>query len=100
MRAERISALLVEDNLADARLMREAVREAEATHINLTHVDTLEKALGRLSSERFDVVMLDLSLPDADGIDTLLRVHNHAPSVPIVVLTGLDDEALAPPDCL
>ena len=39
--------------------------------------------------------MLDLSLPDADGIDTLLRVHTHAPSVPIVVLTGLDDEALA-----
>ncbi len=95
MRAERISALLVEDNLADARLMREAVREAEATHINLTHVDTLEKALGRLSGEHFDVVMLDLSLPDADGIDTLLRMHTHAPSVPIVVLTGLDDEALA-----
>jgi two-component system, cell cycle sensor histidine kinase and response regulator CckA len=95
MRAERISALLVEDNPADARLMREAVREAEATHINLTHVDTLEKALGRLSGEHFDVVMLDLTLPDADGIDTLLRVHNHAPSVPIVVLTGLDDEALA-----
>ena len=73
MRSDRISALLVEDNPADARLLREAVREAEATHINLTHVDTLEKALVRIGEQHFDVVMLDLSLPDADGIDTLLR---------------------------
>jgi PAS domain S-box-containing protein len=95
MRPERINALLVEDNPADARLLREAVREAEATHINLTHAETLEQALARLSAEHFDVVMLDLSLPDAEGIETLLRVHTHAPAVPIVVLTGLDDEALA-----
>src|SRR5690242_15949544 len=95
MTQERINALLVEDNPADARLMREAVRETEATHISLTYVDTLEKALTRLRNERFDVIMLDLSLPDADGLDTVVRVHTHAPAVPIVVLTGLDDEALA-----
>jgi two-component system, cell cycle sensor histidine kinase and response regulator CckA len=95
MKSERISALLVEDSPADARLLREAVRDAEATHINLTHVDTLDKALHRLREEHFDVVMLDLSLPDAEGLDTLVRMHTSAPSVPIVVLTGLDDEALA-----
>ncbi|HUS05293.1 MAG TPA: PAS domain S-box protein [Bryobacteraceae bacterium] len=95
MNFERISVLLVEDNPGDARLMREAVREAEGSNIRLTHEDTLAKALARLEAERFDIIMLDLSLPDADGLETLVTAHSHSPSVPIVVLTGLDDEALA-----
>src|SRR5688500_18955858 len=95
MMLETITVLLVEDNPGDARLMREAVREAEGSHIQLVHVDTLSKALSRLDQDRFDVVMLDLSLPDAEGLTTLVRAHAHAPSVPIVVLTGLDDEGLA-----
>ena len=95
MAFDRISVLLVEDNPGDARLLREVVREAEGAHIQLTHVDTLAKALQRLDAEQFDVVMLDLSLPDADGLETLVRTHAQAPSVPIVVLTGLDDEGLA-----
>ena len=92
---DRIRVLLVEDNPGDARLLREVVRDAEGAHIHLTHVDTLGKALARLDADQFDVVMLDLSLPDADGLDTLVRTHAQAPSVPIVVLTGLDDEGLA-----
>ena len=92
---DRIRVLLVEDNPGDARLLREVVKDAEGAHIELTHVDTLAKALIRLDADQFDVVMLDLSLPDADGLDTLLRTHAQAPSVPIVVLTGLDDEGLA-----
>jgi PAS domain S-box-containing protein len=95
MPVDRIRVLLVEDNPGDARLLREVVREAEGAHIQLTHVDTLGKALLRLDVEKFDVVMLDLSLPDADGLETLVRTHAQAPSVPIVVLTGLDDEGLA-----
>lgn len=92
---DRIRVLLVEDNPGDARLLREVVREAEGAHIQLTHVDTLAGALSSLATDQFDVVMLDLSLPDADGLDTLVQAHSHAPSVPIVVLTGLDDEGLA-----
>src|SRR3954451_5403331 len=92
---DKITVLLVEDNPGDARLLREAVHEAEGQQIHLVHVDTLAKGLARLGQERFDVVMLDLSLPDADGLETLVKTHEHAPSVPIVVLTGLDDEALA-----
>jgi PAS domain S-box-containing protein len=95
MMHETITVLLVEDNPGDARLMREAVREAEGSHIHLVHVDTLGKAFAHLDQNRFDVVMLDLSLPDAEGLTTLVRAHAHAPSVPIVVLTGLDDEGLA-----
>ena len=60
MMLETITVLLVEDNMGDARLMREAVREAEGSHIQLVHVDTLAKALARLDQDRFDVVMLDL----------------------------------------
>jgi hypothetical protein len=95
MNLEGISALLVEDNPGDARLFLELVRETGAEHLKLEHVDRLDAALARLSSEHFDVVLLDLSLPDEQGLNTLLRTHTHAPKVPIVILTGLDDEALA-----
>ena len=95
MQPDRISVLLVEDNPADARLLREVVSEVEGSHISLTHVETLAAALARLDTQPFDVVMLDLSLPDADGLQTLVRTHQRAPAVPIVVLTGLDDEQLA-----
>ncbi|HLH73807.1 MAG TPA: PAS domain S-box protein, partial [Chloroflexota bacterium] len=90
-----LHALLVEDNPADARLLREVVAEGGTGRLRLSHEDRLSKALSRLEREQFDVVLLDLSLPDADGLDTLKRAHGHSPSVPIVVLTGLDDEGLA-----
>jgi len=95
MNLEGIRALLVEDNPGDARLFFELVRETGAGYLKLEHVTRLDKALDRLSSEHFDVVLLDLSLPDEQGLTTLIRAHAHAPKVPIVILTGLDDEALA-----
>jgi two-component system cell cycle sensor histidine kinase/response regulator CckA len=95
MNLEGIRALLVEDNPGDARLFFELVRETGAGYLKLEHVDRLDKALERLTSEHFDVVLLDLSLPDEQGLTTLLRTHAHAPKVPIVILTGLDDEAVA-----
>src|SRR5260370_11292055 len=95
MNLEDIRVLLVEDNPGDARLFVELVRDTGAGHLKLEHVDRLSTALERLSSDRFDVVLLDLSLPDAQGLTTLTRTHAHAPNVPIVVLTGLDDELLA-----
>src|SRR4051794_32036080 len=95
MQLQEIHVLLVEDNPADARLLREAIREAEGNHIHVTHVESLAKAISKLEQTTFDVVMLDLSLPDAEGLNTLVTTHTRAPSVPIVVLTGLDDEELA-----
>ncbi len=95
MNLEDIRVLLVEDNPGDVRLFLELLRETGAGHVKLEHVDRLSTALERLSNQTFDVLLLDLSLPDACGLDTLVRAHAHAPSVPIVVLTGLDDQALA-----
>jgi len=95
MNLDGIRVLLVEDNPGDARLFAELVRETGAGQWKLVHVDRLSTALDRLSREPFDVMLLDLSLPDADGLATLIRAHTESPKTPIVVLTGHDDEALA-----
>jgi hypothetical protein len=95
MNLDGIRVLLVEDNPGDARLFTELLRDTGAGQWKLVHVDRLSAALIQLSREPFDVVLLDLSLPDADGLDTLIRAHAEAPKIPIVVLTGHDDEALA-----
>jgi PAS domain S-box-containing protein len=90
-----IRVLLVEDNSGDARLLREAVAEVRGPEFEWVTVDRLGEGLRRLREERFDVVLLDLSLPDAHGFDTFARAAEEAPTLPIVVLTGLDDEELA-----
>ena len=95
MNLEGIRVLLVEDNPGDARLFLELVRENGAGQMRLEHVDRLSMALERLDRDQFDVMLLDLSLPDERGIETLVRARARAPKVPIVVLTGLDDEGLA-----
>jgi PAS domain S-box-containing protein len=87
--------LLVEDNPGDARLLRETLADAGMTIVSVVHVTRLREAHARLAREHFDVVLLDLSLPDADGLETIVRTHEYAPCVPIVVLTGTDDEDLA-----
>jgi len=95
MNLEGIHVLLVEDNPDDGRLFLELIRDTGAGRLKLEHVTRLSTALDRLSHGNFDLVLLDLSLPDEQGLPTLTRAHAHAPNVPIVVLTGLDDEALA-----
>jgi signal transduction histidine kinase len=86
--------LLVEDNPGDARLIRETLRDG-SLEFDLAHADRLAAALPRLEEGAADVVLLDLSLPDAHGLETVNRALAAAPGVPIVVLTGLDDETVA-----
>ena len=88
-------ALLIEDNPADAHSLGELLREAGARGIHLTHVSTLDAALERLSAAEFDVALVDLSLPDACGVEAVVHLHGSFPSLPLVVLSGLDDEATA-----
>src|SRR5437870_13149220 len=95
MKALPIRVLLVEDNPGDARLLREALAEIGDARFELTHVHQLGEALKRLGEERFDTILLDLSLPGGQGMDTITRVRQGSPGLPIVVLTGLDDEGPA-----
>ena len=95
MSTERIKVLLVEDNLGDAGLLYEGLEEALPGQFQTTHVRRLSEALEYLWEETCDVVLLDLGLPDSHGLDTLVVTRAQAPGVPIVVLTGFQDEALA-----
>jgi serine phosphatase RsbU (regulator of sigma subunit) len=95
MEQSPIHILLVEDNPGDARLLRETLREVPAARFALAHVERLDQALRSLAEKRFDVVLLDLSLPDSQGLETCAKVHAGAPLATLVVLTGLDDETVA-----
>jgi len=87
--------LLVEDNCGDARLLREMFRDSDHEPVTLQCVGTLAIAEEVLASGAFDLIVLDLGLPDAQGLDVVRRIHLAAPCVPLVVLTGLDDEHVA-----
>ena len=87
--------LLIEDNEDDIRLIQEHLGDEEQADFNLESSESLSAGLDRLAKEKFDVVLLDLVLPDSQGLDTFRKTKEQAPDVPIIVLTGLDDEELA-----
>ncbi|MFP4013135.1 MAG: ATP-binding protein [Chitinispirillaceae bacterium] len=87
-----LDILLVEDNPADARLLMEELSDLPNNPLNIIHVQTLRDAFGKLKSAHYDAVLLDLNLPDSDGAQTIRKVHDHSPSLPVVVLTGVEDE--------
>jgi serine phosphatase RsbU (regulator of sigma subunit) len=95
MKTSSIPVLLVEDNPGDARLIREALAEAGPARFELTATDRLAPALQLLIEGRFEVVLLDLSLPDSHGLETFRAVRAETHEVPVVVLTGLADQTLA-----
>ncbi len=89
-----IRVLLVEDSPSDARLLQIHLGMSKTARFEVTHVGRLEEALARLSKDAYDVVLLDLTLPDSTGQNTFLRLQQHAPSMPVVVLSGTSDEML------
>ena len=90
-----IEILLVEDNPGDVRLFRENLSEAGPARYDLTCVGKLNDTIRCLDEERHDIVMLDLTLPDSQGINTFTSVRMHAPKVPVILLTSVNDEELA-----
>jgi PAS domain S-box-containing protein/putative nucleotidyltransferase with HDIG domain len=90
-----INVLLFEDNPGDARLFKEFLNENDLAKVNLEQVDRLNTGLERLAQGKPDVILVDLGLPDSQGLETFRKIHNHAQEVPIVVLTGLNDAELA-----
>lgn len=90
-----IQLLLVEDNPADVRLLRELLKEISGSTFVLTVASRMSEAQSRLASENFDVVVTDLSLPDSRDLASYRELRSIAPDVPVIVLSGLDDESLA-----
>jgi diguanylate cyclase (GGDEF)-like protein len=94
---QRTRVLLVEDNPGDARLVREALNDGAPDEFTVQVADSLQQALAILApaAEAMDVVLLDLSLPDSQGLETYRAIHAHDPTVPVLVLTGLNDDSVA-----
>jgi len=95
MSGQRIRVLVVEDDASYANLLTAALSGETARIFQVEWVETLQAGLAHLANSSTDVVLLDLFLPDSNGLDTFERVRMHAPEVPIVVLTVLDDDAVA-----
>jgi signal transduction histidine kinase len=90
----RFRVLVVEDNAADACLLENVLGRIPDAQFETTHVERLDDALASLAVATYDVVLLDLGLPDSQGLDTVTRLRQSQLAVPVVVLTGLDDEAV------
>jgi Flp pilus assembly CpaE family ATPase len=96
MNGEVLKVLLVEDNPVSAQLAKAMLAHAADTSVfEIKTAGSLMDALDLLGNGGFDVILLDLSLPDSDGIGTLTTIRVHAPHVPVLVLTSSDNEALA-----
>jgi DNA-binding response OmpR family regulator len=92
---QTISVLLIEDNPGDVRLVKEVLAEAgRAMQFDLKWAKDLLKGMQLLAEEKIDVVLLDLNLPNSLGLESLEKLKTQAISLPIIPLTGLDDESL------
>lgn len=95
MHSKPITILLIEDNLADADLLQEILAETDDIEWQVVHVEKLKEGLKVLKENHFDVILLDLSLPDKQGLATVSITHEEVPDLPIVVLTGFNDKVTA-----
>lgn len=88
-----IRVLLLEDNPTDAMLLRETFSDTPGVEFAVTHVERLAEGLDKLGTHSFDAILVDLSLPDSQGVETFLALQRRARGVPILVLTALDDDS-------
>ena len=95
MDVKMIKVLLVEDSLSDALLVENELTQTDGAQFCVVHLQQLNAALAQLRSQDFDVVLLDLNLPDSHGFETFLRLYGEVGEIPIVVLSGRDDQVLA-----
>lgn len=86
---------MIEDNPGDARLIIEMLKKASDYHFDVLHAIRLDEGLKYLVTNKFDVILLDLCLPDSNGIDTFNIMSYNAQNLPIIVLSGLEEEIFA-----
>ena len=94
MVGDSASVLLIEDNLGDIVSIRTMISELSDGCFELKFAESLGEALTILRNENFDVILMDLGLPDSQGFRTFTQVHNQMPELPIIIITGLEDEDL------
>jgi DNA-binding response OmpR family regulator len=92
IRGSLINILLIEDDPGDARFIEEILKESSTNRFKLIHEKWLDEGIKCCANGEFDILLLDLMLPESRGIDTLFRITRHIIDIPIVVLTGLTDE--------
>ncbi len=92
---EKLRVLAIEDNPADARLLKEALKPYMENQFDLVHELTLEQGLRRVSTDEIGLILLDLFLPGSSGLETLERVKEVAPRTPVIVFTGVYADWLA-----
>jgi len=90
-----VKVLLIENNPEDARRIKKELLAVKSTKFDLLLADCLSQGLKHLAEANIDIVLLDLSLPDSNGIDTFLRITQQKPDIPVVILTAHDDESFA-----
>ena len=90
-----INVLMIEDDTGFARLVHEMIKEMGEDIFHFNRVENLEKGLSILAKEEIDVILLDLLLPDSEGLFTFLKTFNTVPDIPIVVLSSLEDDETA-----
>ncbi len=90
-----IRILLIEDNPGDSRLIQEILKNADNFNFKLTITENLVDGLRYIEESEIDIVLLDLSLPDSSGFQTIIRTREKTHNIPIIVLTGLNDETFA-----
>ena len=87
--------LIIEDNFKDVRLIQEMLKEIPSFSFEFKHVERLDEGLKCITNDKFDVLLLDLNLPDSSGIETFIKAYKNAPHLPIVILSGAADEEAA-----
>ena len=94
MNPEPTRILLIEDDPDDIALVKDYLSESEDHSYRVTTAETIASAQTILDRDVFDVVLLDLSLPDSHGWETFTAIHEHAPQLPFVLVTGVCDESI------
>jgi len=95
MTPDTIATLLIEDDDEDALLMQKFLESSLKSPFQITRTERLAKGLDLLDTKTFDIVMVDLGLPDSQGLDTFLKVQEKSPNLPVIVLTGNDNDEVA-----
>lgn len=92
LRNKIIKILLIEDDVADAELINEMLKSGDGVKFETDRIDRLEHCSIKIEESAYDVILVDLGLPDSQGLDTFVSVSKIAPAIPIIVFTGLSDE--------